>query len=163
MTNHPSDKLFVKQIKFMQYSIIALMYFLVLVKNTEGAELFSVQSFSIDGKILSAMSSDLDDNGSAEIIVLSKTGIYPKEKRWISIYRTKNFEQYINPARQRWEVDHAATMFEVGDIASFPGKEIFYLTDSGIRYYRRGKEGTYSRKSHQLFSAVAFASRLERQ
>ena len=60
----------------MQYSIIALMYFLVIVKNTEGAELFSVQSISIDGKILSAISSDLDDNGSAEIIVLSKTGIY---------------------------------------------------------------------------------------
>ncbi len=150
MANYPSDKCFVKKIRLMQYSIIALMYFLVIVKNTEGAELFSVQSISIDGKILSAISSDLDDNGSAEIIVLSKTGIYPKEKRWISLYRTEKSGQYLNPAWQRWEVDHTATMFEVGDIASFPGKEIFYLTGSGIRYYRQGKDGTYSRKSHRL-------------
>jgi hypothetical protein len=38
----------------------------------------------------------------------------------------------------------------VGDIAPFPGKEIFYLTDSGIRFYQQGKDGTYSRKSRKL-------------
>ena len=134
----------------MQYSILALMCFFIVVKNTEGAELFSSQSLSIDGMILSTISSDLDEKGSAEIIVLSKTGIYPKEKRWISLYRTEKSEQYLNPAWQRWELDHAATMFEVGDIASSPGKEIFYLTDSGIHYYPQGKDGTYSKKSHKL-------------
>jgi len=150
MTNYPSDKRLVNRIRLMQYSILALMCFFIVVKNTEGAELFSSQSLSIDGMILSTISSDLDEKGSAEIIVLSKTGIYPKEKRWISLYRTEKSEQYLNPAWQRWELDHAATMFEVGDIASSPGKEIFYLTDSGIHYYPQGKDGTYSKKSHKL-------------
>ena len=90
MTNYPSDKRFVKWIRFMQYSILALLCFFIILKNTEGAELFSVQSFSIDGMILSAISSDLDENGSAVIIVLSKTGIYPKEKRWIPFIELKN-------------------------------------------------------------------------
>jgi len=70
MTNDLSDKRFVKQIRLMLDSILALMCFFIIVKNTEGAELFSVQSISIDGMILSAISSDLDDKGSAEIIVL---------------------------------------------------------------------------------------------
>jgi hypothetical protein len=150
MTNYLSDKRFVNRIRFTHYLILALLCFFFIVKNTEGAELFSVQSLSIDGTILSAISSDLNDNGSVEIIVLSKTGIYPKEKRWISIYRTEKSEQYLNPAWQRWELDHAATMLEVGDIASSPGKEIFYLTTSGISYYPQGKDGTYSKKSHKL-------------
>jgi hypothetical protein len=41
-------------------------------------------------------------------------------------------------------------MFEVGDTASFPGREIVYLTDSGVHYYQQEKDGTYSSESHKL-------------
>lgn len=63
MTNYSLDKRFVKQIRSMQYFILALTCFFIIEKNTEGAELFSVQSISIDGMILPAISSDSHRTG----------------------------------------------------------------------------------------------------
>lgn len=118
----------------------------------EGAGLFSAQSLIVEGRMLSITPSDLDGSGLAEIVVVHKTGVYPKEKRWISIFSADTSAQYPTTARQRWEVDHAATMFEVGDVAPSPGKEIFYLTGHGISYYPQGEDGNFSTTPHNLLS-----------
>jgi len=147
-----SGKRFNKLTRSLFYSIISLICLLFFEKYSESADLFSVQSIVVDGKILSVIPADLDDKGSAEIVVLSKTGIYPDEKRWISVYRTEIDTQYSEPASQQWEIDHAAAMFEVGDISPSPGMEIFYLTDLGISYYPQGENGKFSTTSHTLLS-----------
>ncbi len=152
MTFSHIGKCFCKSTRSLLYSILFLFCLLSVEGYSESADLFSVQSITIDGKILSVMPADLDVKGSVEIVVLSKTGIYPNEKRWISVYRTETSTQYSETASQRWEVDHAATMFEVGDIAPSPGKEIFYLTDLGISYYPQGEDGKFSKISHMLLS-----------
>lgn len=152
MTIYLSGKCFCKLTRSSLYSILSLFCIFSFVGYSESADLFSAQSIIVDGKILSVMPADLDDKGSAEIVVLSKTGIYPNEKRWISVYRTETSKQYSEATPQRWEVDSAATMFEVGDIAPSPGKEIFYLTAVGISYYSQGKDGIFSTTSHTLLS-----------
>lgn len=119
----------------------------------EGADIFSAQSLTIEGRILSVIPTDLDGRRSAEIVVVHKTGVYPKEKRWISIFSTGNFTQYLTTVRQRWEIDPAATMFEVGDVAPSPGKEIFYLTGQGISYYPQEEDGNFSTTPHHLLSS----------
>ena len=98
----------------------------------ESADLFSAQSLIVEGRMLSVIPTDLDGRGPAEIVVVHKTGVYPKEKRWISIFSADTSTQYLATARQRWEVDHAAAMFDVGDVAPSPGREIFYLSGNGI-------------------------------
>lgn len=152
MTIYHSGKCLYKLTRSLLYSIFALFCIFSFARYGESADLFSVQSIIVDGKILSVIPADLDDKGSAEIVVLSKTGIYPNEKRWISVYRSETPKQYSEAALQRWEVDPAAAMFEVGDIAPPPGKEIFYLTDLGISYYPQGKDGKFSTTSHTLLS-----------
>ena len=118
----------------------------------EGASLFSSQSLIVEGRMLSVIPTDLDGRGLAEIVVVHKTGIYPKEKRWISIFSTDTLGQYSTTPRQRWEVDHAATLFDVGDIAPSPGKEIFYLTGQGISYYPQEEDNNFSTTPHHLLS-----------
>ena len=44
----------------------------------EGAGLFSAQSLIVEGRKLSVIPTDLDGRGSAEIVVVHKTGVYPK-------------------------------------------------------------------------------------
>ena len=57
------------------------------------AGLFSAQSLNVEGRTLSVIPADLDGEGSFEIVVVSITGIYPEEKRWISIFSADNSAQ----------------------------------------------------------------------
>jgi FG-GAP-like repeat len=152
MTGYNSGNPFSKSIKFLFYSVLSLICILYFEGYGECSDLFSIQTIKVDGKILSAIPVDLDNRGSSEIVVLSKTGHYPDEKRWITIYRSEIASQYSGRARQRWEIDSAATMFEVGDISPSPGMEIFYLTGRGIRYYSQDENGKFSTTSHMLLS-----------
>ena len=116
------------------------------------AGLFSAQSLNVEGRTLSVIPADLDGEGSFEIVVVSITGIYPEEKRWISIFSADNSAQYSATARQRWEIDQAAAILDVGDVAPSPGKEIFYLTGHGISYYAQEQNGNFSTIAHNLLS-----------
>ncbi len=101
----------------------------------ECVRLFQTQSLSVEGETLSAAPADLDGKGSREIIVVHKTGVHPEERRWISIFDAGDAGQYA--VRQKWEVDPAAAMFDVGDVASTPGREIICLTGRGVSYHGR--------------------------
>ena len=91
----------------------------------EGADLFSAQALKVEGSKLAVIPADLDGRGALEIVVASKTGVYPEETRWISIFSLDDSAQYSWRARQRWEIDRAASVIDVGDVAPSPGKEIF--------------------------------------
>ena len=137
---------------------VLLYFFLVLIclfspeGYSEGADLFSAQPLIVEGKKLAVIPTDLDGRGLFEIVVVSKTGVYPKEKRWISIFKADTSGQYSTTAGQRWEIDHAAAILDVGDVAPSPGKEIFYLTGDGIRYYPQEENGNFSTTPQNLLS-----------
>jgi hypothetical protein len=139
--------------RFPHYLLLSLACLFSFSRHSAGAELFSMQSIVMSGTILSAVPADIDYKGAAEIIVLSKTGSHPNEKRWISVFETTAPHQFSKHARQRWELDPAATMFEVGDIAPSPGQEIFYLTNGGVSYYPQGRDGQFSTTPLTLLSA----------
>ncbi|CAB1063155.1 hypothetical protein D1BOALGB6SA_7938 [Olavius sp. associated proteobacterium Delta 1] len=135
------------------FFLFFVFIFLFSIKGYgEGADLFSAQSLTVDGKKLSVNPADLDGRGSLEIVVVSKTGVYPKEKRWISIFSADASAQYSKTARQRWEIEQAATILDVGDVAPSPGKEIFYLTGHGISYYPQEENGNFSTTPNNLLS-----------
>jgi len=117
--------------------------------------LFKTQSFAIEGKTLAVIPADIDGKGPAEIVVASKTGIYPSEQRWISIFSADDLSVYGATPLQQWEVDHDAGLFEVGDVAPSPGKEILFPTSRGVRYYGRKDDGLFSIESHSLFNIPA--------
>ena len=135
-----------------------LFFFFVLIcllsfeGYSEGADLFSAQSLQVGGSMLAVIPTDLDGRGWLEIVVVSKTGVYPKEQRWISILSADASDQYSTAVHQRWEVDRAAAILDVGDVAPSPGEEIFYLTGHGIRYYPQEKDGNFSTTPRNLLS-----------
>jgi len=122
--------------------------------RAECAKLFSTQSLSSKGRTLAVIPADLDGRGPVEIVVISRTGVYPNEKRWVSIFSADDSARYSAAPRQRWEVDPKATMFEVGDVAPSAGQEIFFLTAHGIRYCAKDESGAFSTASHALFSSA---------
>ena len=76
-----------------------MLYFLLICffpfeVCAQGAGLFSAQSLNVEGRVLCVIPTDLNGEGLFEIVVVSKTGIYPEEKRWISIYCADNSAQY---------------------------------------------------------------------
>jgi hypothetical protein len=124
----------------------------------EGADLFSTQSFHVGDSVQAVIPTDLNSRGWFELVVVSKTGVYPQEKRWITIFAAEaSGQQYSATARQRWEVDPAAAILDMGDITSDPGEEIFYLTGSGIRYYYQKKDGNFSTTPRDLLSLPTIA------
>ncbi|MBT8359076.1 MAG: VCBS repeat-containing protein [Deltaproteobacteria bacterium] len=152
MTFNPLHKPICREHGVLFCSCLALICFFSFAGYGEGADLFSAQSLRIEGKVLSVIPTNLDDRGSVEIVVVHKTGVYPKEKRWISVFSANALAKYLTTARQQWEVDPAASIFDVGDISSSPGKEIFYLTGQGISYYPRKENGIFSTAPHHLLS-----------
>jgi hypothetical protein len=137
-------------------SLLFFFFVLICLLSFEGygecADLFSAQSLMVEGSKLSVIPTDLDGRGLLEIVVISKTGVYPKEKRWISIFSADSSAKYSVTARQRWEIDQAAAILDVGDVAPSPGKEIFYLTGNGISYYPQREDGNFSTTFHNLLS-----------
>ena len=135
-----------------------LLFFFILTSlfslegYSEGADLFSAQFLIVEGKKLAVIPTDLDGRGMFEIVVISKTGVYPKEKRWISIFKADTSARYSATAGQHWEIDLDAAIIDVGDIAPAPGKEIFYLTGDGIRYYPQEHNGNFSATPQNLLS-----------
>ena len=136
----------------LRFFFLILTCLFSLEAYSEGADLFSGQSLMVEGKKLVVIPTDLDGAGMFEIVVVSKTGVYPKEKRWISIFKAGTSAQYSTTPGQQWEIDHTAAIIDVGDVAPSPGKEIFYLTGDGIRYYRQEKNGNFSATPQNLLS-----------
>lgn len=139
----------------MAYGVFCFLFFwlhLPLFQVHAGEDYFSAQVFGTQGQILSIMPADLDENGSTEIVMVEKTGVYPNEKRWLSIFSADHMFRYSTTPLQRWEVSHHATMFEVGDVAPTPGLEIFFLTADGIRYYAQNEEGVFAKDPRLLLS-----------
>ena len=149
--NHLHKYLYRRRVGLLLFFFILTCLF-CLEGYSEGAELFSAQSLIVAGKKLAVIPIDLDGRGMFEIVVVSKTGVYPKEKRWISIFKADTSAQYSTTAGQQWEIDHTAAIIDVGDVAPSPGKEIFYLTGDGIRYYRQEQNGNFSTAPHNLLS-----------
>ena len=137
----------------LRFFLLILTCLFSLEGYSEGADLFASQSIIVEGRKLAVIPTDLDGRGWAEIVVLNKTGLYPNEKRWISIFSADTSGQYSATARQRWEVAHDATVFDVGDVAPSPGKEIFYLTGDGISYYLQDEDGKFFTTPHNLLSS----------
>lgn len=118
-----------------------------------GTPLFSIQSFTLKDRTLAVIAADLNNEGPDEIIVIKKTGEYPDEQRWISIFSADAHLNYTITPDQEWQIDRTAAMFEVGDVAPSPGKEIFFLTPGSIRYYAQKENGSYSVESRLLFNS----------
>jgi hypothetical protein len=149
--NHLPKHLYRRQRDLLLF-VFALICLFPFEGYGEGTDLFSTQFLHVEGSKLAVIPTDLDGRGWLEIVVVSKTGVYPEEKRWISIFDAGTSAQYPKIARQRWEVDPAAAIVDVGDITTDPGEEIFYLTGHGIRYYPQNKNGNFSIAPRNLLS-----------
>ena len=149
--NHLHKHLFNRRGDLLYFFFVLTCLF-SLEGYSEGADLFAAQSLIVAGKKLAVIPTDLDGQEMFEIVVVSKTDVYPKEKRWISIFKADTSGQYSTTAGQRWEIDHAAAILDVGDVAPSPGKEIFYLTGDGIRYYPQEENGNFSTTPQNLLS-----------
>ena len=136
------------------YVFLLMLLFCVCLLGATGecGDLFSVEYLASEGRPLAVLPVDLDGTGPCEIIVVSRTGVYPHEKRWISIFGAENLDLFSPIQRQRWEIDSRASMFEVGDVAPSPGAEIFFLTQNGIRYYAQKTDGSFNTDAKVLLT-----------
>ena len=152
MTRNHIDNHLGRGRNYWSFLLIVLTWLFSFASYGECARLFSPQSLIVEGSVLWAIPSNLDGSGPLEIIVISKTGVYPNEKCWISIFSGNASAQYSANGQQRWEIDQDAAMLDVGDIAPSPGQEIFYLSDGGVRFYLHEKGHRFSTTSRDLIS-----------
>lgn len=145
-----------RKIKSFPALILLLITFSLSWRQAEGVNIFSSQPLTVEGKVLSIIPADLNGNGFVDLIVVHKTGIYPTEHRWISVFWFHPLTRYSTAAMQRWEIDPAATVLDVGEVAPTPGQEILYLTRQGINIYVQEKEGYFSPVPQTLLSSPTF-------
>ena len=78
--NHLHQHLY-RRLGGLLFSFFVLTCLFSLEGYSEGADLFAAQSLLVEGRKLCVIPTDLDGQGMFEIVVVSKTGVYPKEKR----------------------------------------------------------------------------------
>lgn len=77
--NHLHKYLYRRRVGLLLFFFILICLF-CLEGYSEGADLFSAQSLIVEGKKLCVIPTDLDGRGLFEIVVVSKTGVYPKNQ-----------------------------------------------------------------------------------
>ncbi len=115
---------------------------------------FVLSRLSVADELQDIQTEDLNADGLKDILVLHRKGLAPDETRWVSIFWQRADGGFSTAADQSWELDTAATVLDIGDVAGDSGKEICYLTAGEVRYYPL-TAGAYGIESVPLLSAKA--------
>jgi hypothetical protein len=101
------------------------------------AELFASYDLRVNGAIVTVMAADLRGQRRQDLVVISRTGIFPKETRWVSVFWQQQAGGFSPHPDLIWEMDPDATVIDVGALgAESHGQSLVYLTGSEVRTYQ---------------------------
>ena len=114
---------------------------------------FALSKLSVADELLDLLAEDLNADGLKDILIIHRKGLPPEETRWVSIFWQSADGGFSTAADQSWELDTAAVILDIGDVAGDERQEICYLTPEEVRYYPIDS-AYYEAAPRVLFSAT---------
>jgi FG-GAP-like repeat len=115
---------------------LIITLFIGVLAGSAWGQPFATNDLRVNGAIITVLAADIRGQRRQDLIVISRTGIFPKETRWVSVFWQQE-EGRFNPHPDLiWEMDPEATVIDVGRLGSeSERKSIVYLTGSAVRAY----------------------------
>jgi FG-GAP-like repeat len=120
-------------------AVISLVILLLIgsLAATSWGQPFATYDLRVNGAIITVMAADLRGHRRQDLIVISRTGTFPKEARWVSVFWQQEGGRFNPRPDLVWEMDPEATVIDVGPLGSeSERKAIVYLTGSEVRAYQ---------------------------
>jgi hypothetical protein len=115
--------------------IIALL--LGLLSGISWGQPFTSYDLRVNGAVITVVSADLRGQRRQDLIVISRTGTFPKEARWVSVFWQQEGRRFNSHPDLVWEMDPEATVIDVGALGAEGSRQsIVYLTGSEVRAYQ---------------------------
>jgi FG-GAP-like repeat len=110
---------------------------LSILADASWGQPFASYDLRVNGAIITVLAADLRGQRRQDLIVISRTGTFPKEVRWISVFWQQEGRRFNTHPDLVWEIDPEATVIDVGALGPEGGrKSIVYLTGSEVRAYQ---------------------------
>jgi hypothetical protein len=144
---------------FIAASILLLP--LVSVNTFAGRE-FRVYDLQVPGDLKYCVTSDLNNDGLADLVIFHTRGFGLNTKRFLSVF-LQTASGFTHDANQTFEVNPEMVVFDVGEVAGGPEKEIVFFTATGVHYYtyaggRYGLKQKLLIKDNSIFSLPDFTN-----
>ena len=120
-------------------TIVSLIITLLLgmLSGTSWGQPFESYDLRVNGAVITVVSADLRGHRRQDLIVISRTGTFPKETRWVSVFWQQEGRRFNLHPDLVWEMDPEATVIDVGALGAESGRQsIVYLTGSEVRAYQ---------------------------
>jgi FG-GAP-like repeat len=98
---------------------------------------FATYDLRVNGSVITVVPADLRGNRRQDLVVISTTGTFPRQARWVSVFWQQEVGGFNPHPDLVWEMDPEATVIDVGALrGNSEGKTIVYLTGSEVRAYQ---------------------------
>ena len=126
------------------HAVISLIMMLLIgmLVNTSWGQPFVTYDLRVNGAIITVIAADLRGHRRQDLIVISRTGTFPNEARWVSVFWQQEGGRFNPHPDLVWEMDSQATVIDVGRLGSESDRQsIVYLTGSEVRAYQLAGAG----------------------
>jgi FG-GAP-like repeat len=114
-----------------------LMLLIATLADSSSGQPFASYDLRVNGGIITVMGADLRGHRRQDLMVISRTGTFPREARWVSVFWQQEGGRFNPHPDLVWEMDPEATVIDVGELApESDRKSIIYLTGSEVRAYQ---------------------------
>src|SRR5919106_2379720 len=118
-------------------TFLIIMLLIGMLADISWAQPFATYDLRVNGAIVTVVAADLRGHRRQDLIVISRTGTFPKEARWVSVFWQQEGGRFAPHPDLVWEMDPEATVIDVGVLGSGSDhKSIVYLTGSEVRAYQ---------------------------
>jgi hypothetical protein len=107
-----------------------------VLAETSWGQPFETYDLRVNGTVIMAIPAHLRSPQRRDLVVISRTGTFPEEVRWVSVFRQQEGGRFNPHPDLVWEMDPEATVVDVGLLGSeHAHQSIVYLTGSAVRAY----------------------------
>jgi hypothetical protein len=119
------------------FSLLIVISALSILSDTAWGQAFTSYDLRVNGAVITVIPADLRGHRRQDLMVISRTGTFPKEVRWISVFWQQEGGGFKPHPDLVWEMDTGATVIDVGALGpERDRKSIVYLTGSEVRAYQ---------------------------
>ena len=124
-----------QEIVFLSITSITLLF--SVLAETSWGQPFATYDLRVNGAVVTVAAADLHGQQRQDLMVISRTGTFPKEVRWVSVFWQQEGGRFNLHPDLVWEMDPEATVIDVGALGpDSDRKSIVYLTGSEVRAYQ---------------------------
>jgi hypothetical protein len=115
--------------------LLTLLLFSLLSGSSWG-DLFASYNLRVKGDVITVVSAESRSPRQQDLIVFSRTGTFPHEARWASVFWQQEGGRFHPHPDLVWEIDPEATVIDVGGLGAESARtSMVYLTGSEVRAY----------------------------